>query len=187
MEKDAVVQPQYIYIMFTHTGTWFSKVLRLITRNEFTHVSISLDKSLTQLYSFGRNTIKERPWEAGFVHEDPRGGVYKELSGTHCVVYQLEVSSEQYLRAKQIIEYFLRNQSEFKYNFPGLFFMAMGWPKRFRRRFVCSQFVAFVLENSGTLHFEKDFSLIRPQDLGRQSFGAVLYRGELANYDTVAG
>ena len=90
---------RYIYLVFTHTGTRFSKVLKMVTRGEYTHVSIAMDASLNRLYSFGRNSIKERPWEAGFVCEQKDGGVYRELPGTRCTVYQLEVSEEQYRRA----------------------------------------------------------------------------------------
>ena len=172
---------RYIYLVFTHTGTRFSKVLKMVTRGEYTHVSIAMDASLNRLYSFGRNSIKERPWEAGFVCEQKDGGVYRELPGTRCTVYQLEVSEEQYRRAQEIIDLFLRHQSVFKYNYPGLFFMSIGWVKRCKRRFVCSQFVAYVLENSGTMRFQKDFSLMRPADLKGLLYAPV-YTGMLRSY-----
>ena len=103
---------RHIYLVFTHTGTRFSKVLKMVTRGEYTHVSIAMDASLDRLYSFGRNSIKERPWEAGFVCEQKDGGVYRELPGTRCTVYQLEVSEEQYRRAQGIIEDVYKRQPQ---------------------------------------------------------------------------
>ena len=91
------------------------------------------------------------------------------------------MSEEQYRRAQEIIDLFLRHQSVFKYNYPGLFFMSIGWAKRCKRRFVCSQFVAYVLENSGTMRFQKDFSLMRPADLKGLLYAPV-YTGMLRSY-----
>lgn len=35
-----------IYLILTHTGTILSKIIRTYTKDEFTHVSISLDNEL---------------------------------------------------------------------------------------------------------------------------------------------
>ena len=43
-----------IYILLTKCDTLFSKAIYKITRAEYTHASISLDRELTKLYSFGR-------------------------------------------------------------------------------------------------------------------------------------
>ena len=43
-----------IYIILTYTGTLLSKIIKFYTKNEFSHVSISLDKELKYMYSFGR-------------------------------------------------------------------------------------------------------------------------------------
>lgn len=69
-----------IYVMFSHTGTNFSKVLKIYTGREYTHVSISMDKEMKKLYSFGRTSTKENPMSARFVKEDIYRGVYKELA-----------------------------------------------------------------------------------------------------------
>ena len=43
-----------IYIVLTHSGTALSKIIKGFTKDEFSHVSISLDKELNEMYSFGR-------------------------------------------------------------------------------------------------------------------------------------
>ena len=43
-----------IYIILTHTGTILSKIIKKYTKDEFSHVSISLDVDLKEMYSFGR-------------------------------------------------------------------------------------------------------------------------------------
>ena len=43
-----------IYIVLTHTGTALSTIIKYYTKDEFSHVSISLDEELEEMYSFGR-------------------------------------------------------------------------------------------------------------------------------------
>ena len=42
-----------LYIILTHTGTILSKIIRYLTKDEFSHVSIALDADLEKMYSFG--------------------------------------------------------------------------------------------------------------------------------------
>ena len=56
-----------IYFILSYTGTILSRLVRIFTKDEFCHVSLSLDKNLTKMYSFGRIN----PYIAfigGFVH-----------------------------------------------------------------------------------------------------------------------
>ena len=57
-----------IYIVLTHSGTALSKIIKGFTKDEFSHVSISLDKELNEMYSFGRLN-PYNPFWGGFVHE----------------------------------------------------------------------------------------------------------------------
>ena len=43
-----------IYLIITYTGTIPAKLIKLYTKNEYSHISISLDKELTEMYSFAR-------------------------------------------------------------------------------------------------------------------------------------
>ena len=64
-----------IYIILTHTGTILSRIIRHWTKDEFSHISISLDKDLEEMYSFGRLN----PYNAfvgGFVREGLDKGTF---------------------------------------------------------------------------------------------------------------
>jgi len=41
-----------IYIVLTHSGTTLSQIIKNYTKDEFSHISISLDKDLEEMYSF---------------------------------------------------------------------------------------------------------------------------------------
>ena len=43
-----------IYIVLTHTGTILSTIIKSYTHDEFSHVSLSLDINIKEMYSFGR-------------------------------------------------------------------------------------------------------------------------------------
>ena len=43
-----------IYFVITNTGTILSKIVIKFMKDEYSHASISLDKKLKQMYSFGR-------------------------------------------------------------------------------------------------------------------------------------
>ena len=43
-----------IYIVLTYTGTFLSRIVNIYTGKKYSHVSISLDKNLEYMYSFGR-------------------------------------------------------------------------------------------------------------------------------------
>ena len=47
-------QGQKLYIVITQTGTWFSKVVQMFTKDPYNHSSLSLNEDLTDMYSFGR-------------------------------------------------------------------------------------------------------------------------------------
>ena len=70
-----------IYIVVTQTGTVLSRILKIVTKAEYNHVSISLDPSLDQMYSFGRKNAYNPIW-GGMVQECPKWGTFKRISGT---------------------------------------------------------------------------------------------------------
>ena len=109
-----------IYFVLTSTGTILSKIIRAYTKDEFTHVSISLDKDLQQMYSFGR--LKPyNPFIGGFVHEYIDKGTFKRFYNTKARVYELEIEDEQYEKLQQIILEFWNNKNSLKFNLLGLF------------------------------------------------------------------
>ncbi len=169
-----------IYLMLSMTGTKFSRFLRLCTNKEYTHVSLSLDRELTQLYSFGRRS-QYFPIIAGFVREDPQGGVFSRYN-TRCLVYEIRVTDEEYRRVEGLIASFLTEYRQYHYNFLGLPLIALQIPWQCRRHFVCSQFVAYLLTRGGVARFSKDYSLVRPEDFYTIRGLHQVFKGTLREY-----
>jgi len=167
-----------IYIITSQTGTRFSRLLHIFNRAPYNHASICMDSSMRELYSFGRQCLW-LPIASGFVREVPGRGIYRRYQDTQCAVYRVTVSLEQYLRLREAIRRFEEEEWAYRYNFLGLIAIMAGIPFHRQHHFVCSQFVAYVLQQSGLWNLDKDISLARPQDFASLPGARLVYQGRL--------
>ena len=168
-----------IYIVLTHTGTVLSRIIKGYTRDEFSHVSISLDKELKEMYSFGRLN-PYNPFWGGFVQEGINFGTFKRFRKTVCKIYSLKITEEQYNNVRGMIEYIKSSKQLQKFNVIGLF--AVGFNKRisFENSFYCAEFVKYVLDKSG---IENNLpELIKPEDFKNIRGLNEIYSGRLRKY-----
>ena len=91
---------QHVYIVISQTGTLLSRIIKLVTKAEYNHASISLAPDLDVMYSFGRKH-PYNPFWGGFVKESPRWGTFKRFSQTRIMVLELAVTEEQIASLKQ--------------------------------------------------------------------------------------
>ena len=168
-----------IYIVLTHTGTVLSRIIKNYTQDEFSHVSISLDKELKEMYSFGRLN-PYNPFWGGFVQEGINFGTFKRFRKTVCKIYSLKITEEQYNNVRGMIEYIKSSKQLHKFNVIGLF--AVGFNKRisFENSFYCAEFVKYVLDKSG---IENNLpELIKPEDFKNIQGLNEIYSGRLIKY-----
>ena len=168
-----------IYIVLTYTGTILSKIIKTYTKDEFSHVSISLDKELKQMYSFGRLN-PYIPFIGGFVHEDINRGTFKRFKKTTTEIYSLEISDEKYEKIHNLIKDIQNGKKTYKFNVIGLF--AVGVKKRIKTEnsFYCAEFVKYLLEQS---EIRNDLpEIIRPQNFKELDDIKLEYKGKLKKY-----
>lgn len=152
-----------IYILLTRSTTIVSRVVYFVTRDTYTHVSISFEQELQPLYSSGRkngSTI----FPAGPCVEYFHRGYLKKHSDIPCAVYKLEVSDEAYYRAKKEVEKVMKKADEYHFNILGLFLCHLNIKFQRERKFFCSQFVSEVLKRSYAVELPKDPTLMKPSD-----------------------
>ena len=169
-----------IYIVLTHTGTVLSRIIKNYTQDEFSHVSISLDKELKEMYSFGRLN-PYNPFWGGFVQEGINFGTFKRFRKTVCKIYSLKITEEQYNNVRGMIEYIKSSKQLHKFNVIGLF--AVGFNKRisFENSFYCAEFVKYVLQNAG---IGKNLpKIIKPEDFKQLEGINIEYEGLLRCYN----
>lgn len=168
-----------IYIVLTYTGTILSKIIKLYTRKEFSHVSIALDKNLDEMYSFGRLN-PYNPFSGGFVHEGINIGTFKRFKNTKSAIYSLTLTEEQYRNIIMIINKMKKQHKLYKFNRLGLFAIAFHYKYTKKNRFYCAEFVKYVLDNAGVELSIPE--LVKPMDFKTIEKISLEYQGMLRDY-----
>ena len=168
--------------MISYTGTLFSTLLKSLSGIEYPHVSLSLNSKFNELYSFGRKKPLN-PFIAGFVIEDIENGVYSYFPNTVCSVFSLEVTEEEYQKIIENLEIFNKNKNRYKYSFLGLIGVYFNKPLYIKDHYFCSQFVSFILKESGIELFEKPCELITSVDFINCKSLNIVYSGKLNKYE----
>lgn len=170
---------QKIYIILTHTGTILSKIIKIYTKDEFSHVSIALDNKLTEMYSFGRLN-PYNPFKGGFIHEYLDKGTFKRFKKTKAKIIEIEINDNQFSLLKSNISEFKKTYIKYKFNVIGLF--ATGFNIRLKREhhFYCAEFVKYILEISDiNMNLPE---LIKPEDFKQNINGKTIYNGLLSKF-----
>jgi hypothetical protein len=170
-----------VYIVLTQTQTYPARLIHFYTNEPYAHASIAFDEDLEEMYSFARRGIWN-PFNAGFIEEDINGGIFGKYRSTTCSIYRLRITEQQYIRLREEVEVFKQNKDNYSYNFLGLIAAALNIPVRAKQRYFCSQFVAYVLEQSGIKIFNKNYALVKPRDIRLNPRLKAIYRGRLAEY-----
>ena len=153
-----------IYIILTRTNTVLSNLISLIKNDEYTHASISFDKDLNTMYSFGRKHTYN-PFVGCFVKENLYNGVFRFHNKLKGQVLKLKVTGEQYDEVTKLLYDFVSNSNYYKYNYLGLINSLLNRESFCDDRFLCSEFVYYVLNKVGIADLDKPRNLVRPQDL----------------------
>ena len=168
-----------IYFVLTYTGTWLSKRVRAYTKSEYSHISLSLDKELNSMYSFGRKNAYN-PFFGGFIQEYTYKGTYKRFYNTKCVIYSYKIPDENYRLLKEKILKMYNERKKYKFNFLGL--CAVVFNKKINRKYklYCAEFVKYILQES-----KINVSLpeiVRPEDFQTIDGIKEIYKGYLRDY-----
>ena len=171
-----------IYIVLSYTGTILSRIVKLYTRKEYSHVSIALDENLKHMYSFGRLN-PYNPFIGGFVQESPNYGTFKRFKNSKIKIYSLEVSDEDFEKIKDTIEDVSKNRNDYKFNVMGLITIIGHYHLKRENCFYCAEFVKYVLSSS---NLELNLpEIIKPEDFQKMDGIDLIYKGRLSEYDTL--
>ena len=168
-----------IYLVMSQTGSVLSKTIKLISKKNYNHISISLNENLNYMYSFGRKK-PYNPFIGRFVVESPDMGTFLRFKNTRCRVIKLDVTDLQYEMLCSNIYDMIENKDSYKYNILGLFLAAFNIHVSFNNKFYCSEFVKYIMDKSNI-----DVSILpditHPTDFMNLD-NSVLYEGLLRNY-----
>ena len=172
-----------IYILLMQTNTLVEKSIRVFTRYKYGHVAISLDKSCNTIYSFGRRRVHTILF-GGFTEEKKDGAFYSYFNKSRCKIYELEVTDEQFGNVEEIINEMKRNYKKYKYDYVGIILRYFRIPIKFKNKFVCTTFVASVLEKTNIYKFKKNIHFVRPKDIEEIDNLKEVYNGLYKDYNS---
>lgn len=167
-----------IYLLLTRSESMLSRAIYCLTGDAYTHVSISLDASPREFYSFAR-LHPSTPVPAGFVRETLDDGYFGRHRGMPCALYALEVPEEAYQRIAARLDWMRGRAEQFHYSLMGLILCGLDFAHERSRHYFCSQFVGELLRMSGTVRLPKPSSLMHPMDYAALPGLRRIYEGQL--------
>ncbi len=172
-----------IYIVISQTGTVLSRLLKLITKADYNHVSLGLTDDLEKMYSFGRLHPYNPIW-GGFVIESPHSGTFKRFHNTKVIVLSLEVDGFTYRNIAETIKTIKSNPKNYHYNYFGLFLGAFKLTHKRANTYYCSEFVKDILVKNNIEGSEQLAPIVQPIHFLDIPNTDMIYRGKLRDYET---
>jgi len=167
-----------VYLLFTRSQTWFSRLIHLATSDPYTHVSIGLDGPAGPFYSFARKNPRT-VLPAGLVEEQVGEGFFGLHPAIPCLLCALEVEEKTFEDLRRRLEAMYARRGEYRYNFLGAVGCWFRFPLVRRRCYFCSQFVAQLLVDTGAAALPSPPALTRPADLCAAPRLRTLLRGRV--------
>lgn len=168
-----------IYLVQTKTGTLASRIINLFLREEYVHLSISLDSDLNQMYSFGQ-VQSINPFVGGFQRED---FTETALSLSSCKIHKVPVSKDTYKQITKRLESLENNSDNYHYNVLGLItaYFRIPWDRTYA--FFCSEYISKLLTDTNVVKHQIPHSTIRPEELITEiQDKTVVYEGTIKEY-----
>jgi hypothetical protein len=167
----------YGYILLTHRRSLPSTLVKMWTRDRYTHVSVALDDPLCA-YSFGRKS-KLNFFNGGFVKEDLLSMENKEMQ---VMILRLPMTKETYHKAQITLAHFQNFCACYHYNFSGIVGFMLHREMNGNNAYFCSQFVSMLLQTSGACSFDKPACFVKPADFLDLKQAEVIFEGALSHY-----
>lgn len=139
-------QPRHLYVMLSRTGTGMGKVIRLFTRSEYNHVSLTLDGSLGNFVSFARY-VEDVALAGGFVKESAE----RFLSGGQPVpvrIFQVDISPARYEQLNTIFSLAGKQEAGLIYNSLGALLSTWHLRCHIPGAYTCLEFASAILGKS---------------------------------------
>lgn len=170
-----------IYVIQMDTKTIPSRIVSLFTMYKYSHVAISFNKNCDYIYSFGRKNLYSI-LNGGFTMESKTGKFFKKFNDTKCRIYEINVSNKQYNDLIKIIKYMKKNKDAYGYDYLGIVLRYLRIPITFKNKYVCSYFVAELLEAANIYSFGKRTCFVRPSDFENINILNLVYSGKYVMY-----
>jgi len=167
-----------IYIILTQTYTIIARIISIISKNKYSHVSIGFDEECNVMYSFGRKYNKIA-FIGVFKKENINKGLFIKNKNSLMALYELNISTYQYKEIQKKIEEIKNNNKG--YNILGLL-LAIIKIKLNRDKYYCSEFVSEILSSDKINIMENTKKIIKPEDFKNIKGLKLVYEGKVSDF-----
>lgn len=177
------MEQKYIYVVFSSTPYKVGKMIRRVTGETYNHVSISLDRELTKMYSFSRRYYKLPLW-GGFVRES-RSRYAFDGQPTRICLCELPVTAQQYQDLSELLDNMHQRNRFYIYNHLSALGSVIHRPIRAKDAYTCVEFCVNILQQLGVpVESGKYYSV---GDVHRILKPYIIYRGAMEEPDSYDG
>lgn len=167
-----------IYIVLSQSYSVLARIIKLVTKDKYSHISISFDKECTDMYSIGRK-YKYYPFIGCYMNENIYKGLYSVSQRAEILIYELTISDEKYKNIKKLLdEYGISCKG---YNFLGLV-LAIFNKKINRKKYYCSEFIYNVLSDDSVNILKRTNNIVKPMDFLKIGNLKFIYEGKIYDY-----
>ena len=172
---------KYIYVVISRTPTSTRKLIRKFLKEEYNHASISLDKNLSEMYSFCRLSISN-PFVGGIIHESVFTLTIGLEEDVPINVYKIPVTTEKYEIISKFI-YGIYNDAEvYYYNILQAIGLIYNKKHAVYKTYICSEFVMEAVKQAGINLTSIESYKITPTQICRIMDEFIYFSGNLNDY-----
>lgn len=173
------MEKQHIYVVFSSTPYKMGKFIRAMTRESYNHVSIALDESLSQMYSFSRR-YNRTPFYGGFVQESI-SRYHREGYTAQIKICRLPVTPTQYEALESRLTDLFVQKDRYLYNHLSASTALLHKPVKVRDAYTCVEFCVETLHACGFDFEPGDYYSVG--DLEKQLRRFAVYTGPAPETD----
>lgn len=180
-QKAVYTKPYYpVYVLLTHSGTALATAIKKVTKDEFSHASISFDPSLRAMYSFAKD-YADNSLLPGLVHEDITTAIFHRP--IPYALYATLVPRAEFIEMKRKLYDIHRNAGKYAYNLVGLIKYAIGVNAETQNQLFCSEFVSTILNAKTDRTDGLRAAQVRPETFKELSRFKLIQKGMMTDYD----
>lgn len=151
-----------IYVILPRSETFVAKIGRILTKYEYSHITISFDDELQTFYSFSR-IYNDAPIISGFVKEYRSHLASKKDVKLKCKIFKIKVTDNEYKLIKKDFND-IKNNDKLMFNYISMILLPILGGVYIKDTYNCCHYVAKLLSNIKSIKFGKKLYKYKPKD-----------------------
>ena len=166
-----------IFIVLVRPYTGIGNIARRFTHYDYTHIAVSLDRSLSEFVSYSRR-YHSFPFDAGFTREYRDYYAFGKYNDVKVKVFRLSVTDRSYSKILSFIRYCENDKAQL-FNLFSMVTMPVLHGFRICKANNCMSFTAKIIELSGPVKMDRPYYKYSIEDMDKLLEGHLFFEGRL--------